>query len=130
MYKAIELENGFRENLHRQAKYFLMDIINKRMALGLEEPSEDGRYSITPVDFDEETPRIKVWVSNTYDEEQTLETRIVTEIHLSDEIYLTCQPDQMYSDDECEEEFYFRTLPLDQMVNFLCILEDYADYAV
>lgn len=128
MYKAIAMENEFRDKLVMNAKFFLMDIINKRMALGWEEPSEDGFYAIDTADFKEETPRIMVWVGNTYDSERTLETRIVTEVHLDKEIYLTTKADPVYSDDdEFEEDIYFKSLPLDQMVNFLCILEDYAD---
>lgn len=128
MYKAIELENGFRERLHSQAKAFLMAIIDRRIDLGWEEPSDDGFYTLDTADFKEETPRIMVWAANTYDNERNQESRIVTEVHLEDEIYLTCKADPEFSDDDKhEEEFYLRTLPLDQMVNFICVLEDYAD---
>ena len=128
MYRALEIENEFRDRLVLNAKFFLMDIIDKKMTLGWEEPSEDGCYVITPDEFKDGVLRVKVWVTNTYDEEEYQESRIVSEIHMDKDIYLTLKTDPEFSDDDdYEEEVYIKSLPLDQLVNLVCTLEDYKD---
>lgn len=129
MYRAQEIKNEFVDKLVLNAKFFLMDIINKRMDLGIEEPGEDGFYTVYTDDFKDSRPTVYVWATDTYTSEDYPVNRFISEIHLAEDIYVVLHPYDENGDypDDYEEEIYLRSLPLDSIIKVLEALEDYAD---